>query len=224
MPCIKGRHRCRCYNGSKPEKWHFKAFSLNDPTTGYYVNFYLSRGKGEERPDGMSATTYPIFRLLQDEVYHGLWHVLATDNWFSSMDVLRLLCLKRGINFVGTFRVNKQGIPKDGIFTKSGPNKANGRGDMKCQRTTIEITRNGKEHVHEIYFTAWFDNKEVHMLSSYPVYSGSVERRSKSKEGVFEMLQLPRPSAVENYNKIMGGTNLGDQLGSYYRFEHQTTK
>ena len=38
------------------------------------------------------------------------------------------------------------------------------------------------------------------------------------------MLKLPRPSAVENYNKVMGGTDLGDQLGSYYRFEHQMTK
>ena len=62
------------------------------------------------------------------------------------------------------------------------------------------------------------------MLYSYPVYIGSVERRSKNKEGNFEMLNLPRPSAVENYNKIMGGTDLGDQLGSYNRFEHQTTK
>ena len=53
------------------------------------------------------------------------------------------------------------------------------------------------------------------MLYSYPVYIGSVERRSKNKEGNFEMLKLPRPSAVENYNKIMGGTDLGDQLGSY---------
>ena len=223
--CIffKGRHKCRCYNGSKPEKWHFKAFALNDPTTGYYLNFYLYGGKGEVRPDGLSATAYPIYRLLKDEVYHHKWHVLATDNWFSSMDVLRI-CLERGMNFVGTFRPNKQGIPKDGVYTKNGPNKAKGRGDVKCQVSTIDITRDGKVQKDEIFFTAWFDNKEVHMLSSYPVYIGSVERRSKSKEGVFEMLELPRPSAVENYNKIMGGTDLGDQLGSYYRFEHQTTK
>ena len=29
IPC-KCRHSCRCYNTSKPEKWHFKVFSLND--------------------------------------------------------------------------------------------------------------------------------------------------------------------------------------------------
>ena len=223
--CIffKGRHKCRCYNGSKPEKWHFKAFSLNDPTTGYYLNFYLYRGKGELRPHGMSATAYPIFRLLDDSKYHDRWHILATDNWFSSMEVLKI-CLRRGIHFVGTFRTNKQGIPKHGIYTKSGPLKPKARGDMKCHITTILIERNEETNAHQIYFTAWFDNKEVHMLSSYPVYNGTVVRNSKNKENVYAMLNLSRPSAVKDYNKIMGGTDLGDQLGSYYRFQHQSTK
>ena len=30
----KGRHKCRCYNPKKPEKWHFKVFALNDSITG----------------------------------------------------------------------------------------------------------------------------------------------------------------------------------------------
>jgi len=34
IPC-KCRHACRCYNPNKPEKWHFKVFSLNDAVTGY---------------------------------------------------------------------------------------------------------------------------------------------------------------------------------------------
>ena len=35
--CIpwKGRHKCRCYNKSKPVKRHFKVFSLNQSATGY---------------------------------------------------------------------------------------------------------------------------------------------------------------------------------------------
>lgn len=35
----KGRHKCRCYNPNKPEKWHFKAFCLNDGRTGYLWNY-----------------------------------------------------------------------------------------------------------------------------------------------------------------------------------------
>ena len=47
----KGRHTCRCYNPSKPEKWHFKIFALNDATSGYMCNFYLNQGKSERRPN-----------------------------------------------------------------------------------------------------------------------------------------------------------------------------
>ena len=44
--CIgfKGRHIARCYNPSKPEKWHLKAFCLNDSTTGYLHRFYMYQG------------------------------------------------------------------------------------------------------------------------------------------------------------------------------------
>lgn len=55
---MKGRHRCRCYNPNKPEKWHFKVYCLNCSNTGYISNFYLYQGKDEERPAGISATSY----------------------------------------------------------------------------------------------------------------------------------------------------------------------
>ena len=44
--CIgfKGRHVARCYNPNKPEKWHLKAFCLNDSTTGYLHGFYMYQG------------------------------------------------------------------------------------------------------------------------------------------------------------------------------------
>ncbi len=44
--CIgfKGRHVARCYNPNKPEKWHLKAFCLNDSKTGYLHHFYMYQG------------------------------------------------------------------------------------------------------------------------------------------------------------------------------------
>ena len=44
--CIgfKGRHIARCYNPKKPNKWHLKAFCLNDSTTGYLHRFYMYSG------------------------------------------------------------------------------------------------------------------------------------------------------------------------------------
>ena len=41
----KGRHKCRCYNPNKPEKWHFKFYSLNDARTAYELDFEPYQGK-----------------------------------------------------------------------------------------------------------------------------------------------------------------------------------
>jgi hypothetical protein len=44
--CIgfKGKHIARCNNPNKPEKWHLKAFCLNDSQTGYLHRFYMYQG------------------------------------------------------------------------------------------------------------------------------------------------------------------------------------
>jgi hypothetical protein len=59
--CIpwKGRHKCRCYNKSKPIKRHFKVLSINDSRSVYQHGFYLYRGKQENRPANVSASSYP---------------------------------------------------------------------------------------------------------------------------------------------------------------------
>ena len=55
--CIpwKGRHKCRCYNKSKPVKRHFKVLSLNNSAlcNGYQKQFYIYRRKA----DTSSGTT-----------------------------------------------------------------------------------------------------------------------------------------------------------------------
>lgn len=81
--CIlfKSRHRCKCYNPNKPNKWHFKAFCLNDSKSGHLSNFFMYRGKDEKRPDGMSATAYPVYMLTDPVDYHNKGHMLAEDNW-----------------------------------------------------------------------------------------------------------------------------------------------
>jgi len=64
---FKGRHRCRCYNPSKPHKWHFKAFALNCALTGYQFKHFMYEGKDAKRDDMVrvlgrpaSATEYPV--------------------------------------------------------------------------------------------------------------------------------------------------------------------
>ena len=63
---FKGRHRCKCYNPNKPNKWHLKAFCLNDSKTGYLHSFFMYRGKDEQRPAGIPATQWPVRKLLSN--------------------------------------------------------------------------------------------------------------------------------------------------------------
>jgi hypothetical protein len=221
--CIwfKGRHRCRCFNPSKPEKWHFKFYSLNDPDTGYVMDFEPYQGKSEQRPEHISATEYPVWLLTQPEY---LWHMdrtLATDNWYTSLPVVKI-CYDRGLHFVGTVRSNKQGLPLKGLMKGNVP-----RGFLSVHESTI-ATLDGPRPV---WFTGWNDNKPVYMLSTFPVWKGTVNRKVKEedkgvKKGVvaFHEVELDFPTSIEVYNRLMGGTDAGDQKASYYRYEHQTKK
>jgi hypothetical protein len=204
---FKGRHRCKCYNPNKPEKWHFKAYCLNCAETGYLWNFFMYRGRDEERDENVSATLYPVVKLLSHSEYDNKGHVLSLDNWYTSMDAAKVV-KEKGMDLVGTIRVNKKGIPKKGIFKKTGKDKKR-RGESKCYEASID----GNKY----YFTAWMDNNPVHILSTFPPRDKPIKRNSKNKNGDYEQITLPRPDIIGTYNSGMGGTDLFDQYGSYYR-------
>lgn len=209
--CIhfKGRHRCKCYNPNKPHKWHFKAYCLNCSKTGYLSNFFMYRGKDEQRPAGMSATTYPVHKLTDHEDYHGKDHLLAIDNWYTSIPVAKLVKSEpRRMNMVGTIKANREGIPKSKLFPKNGRNKKV-RGTIKCYSNVVEGVN--------YYFTCWQDSKPVHLLSTFPPARTPVLRNSKDNTGRYVQIQVDRPTNIENYNRSMGGTDLFDQFGSYYK-------
>ena len=124
--CISwsGRHICRCYNPNKPEKWHFKCFALNCYFSGYMKSMQLYGEKSEQRPAHIPATLSPIIQLFQPiSDYKDKNHIVATDNWYTSMGAIEYVRDTLGNHFVGTCKANKQGIPKDGIFPKVGRNK-----------------------------------------------------------------------------------------------------
>lgn len=208
---FKGRHKARCYNPNKPSKWHFKAFCLNDSGTGYLHSFRMYRGKEERRPADIAATEWPVFELTENERYHNKGHLLATDNWYTSVAVAKHLASK-GIDFVGTIKANKKGLPRHCIFAKSGPNKKQ-RGIMKAATRQITLT-NGK--MLPLRFYGWMDNKPVHMLTTLPGFRAAVNRVWK-EDGVYQgRKSVPIPTPIVVYNQTMGGTDRFDQMVTYY--------
>jgi hypothetical protein len=215
--CIwfKGRHRCRCFNPNKPEKWHLKFYNMNDPDTGYCMNFIPYQGKDEQLPEGISATLWPVRKLTENR---DLWfknRTIATDNWYTSMKVVKL-CFDRGFHFVGTCKTNVSGIPKHGLLPKKVE-----RGTMVVHRAEIDGRDNKK---YPVYFTGWFDNRPVYVLSSFEVRIDKVVRKVKAAKEPYHEKELAFPTAIGVYNRLMGGTDAGDQKAVYYRYEHQTRK
>jgi len=130
--CIffKGRHRSRCYNPHKPNKWHFKAYCLNDSTTGYLHNMFMYQGRDEKRPEGQSSSSYPVPKLTELKAYHGQGHIISMDNWFTSIDpISELQKCPRSMHCIGTIRAHRTGIPKRAILKSTQP-----RGTIVCQK------------------------------------------------------------------------------------------
>ncbi len=194
------------YNASKPEKWHFKIFALNDSAAGYMSNFYLYHGKEEDRPPEIAATMYPITQLLTKN-YHHKNHILYTDNWYTSIPVLTYVRSK-GCHLVGTIKANKKGLPRDAIFSDSGPHKKQ-RGDMLQMKFVVDT--------HDVYFISWMDKKPVHLLSSLQSYKTECKRATIDVNKNFARANFSQPSIIKQYNKGMGGTDSFDQRLSMFR-------
>jgi len=156
--CIpwKGRHKCRCYNKSKPVKRHFKVISLNQSVNGYQESFQLYRGKAEERPEDISATAYPAYILLRNEKYHKKNHILFTDNWFTSFQQLKI-CMNYGIHMVGTVQKKRKGVPFS-WKPAHGVQQVRVRGEFQSTKAVFFAS---EELIADIYYTSRMDRKPV---------------------------------------------------------------
>ena len=155
----------------------------------------------------MSATLYPVHKLTANECYHGLCHICHADNWYTSVEMCKV-CRTRNIVCMGTVKVNRKGFPKEGIFPKKGAGKRN-KGDVKCKQRLGE----------DLFFTAWQDNKPVHMLSTIKPRLQKIMRKSSTLG--WKRAEIPSHSLIPAYNFGMGGTDRMDQLNSYYKFHHK---
>lgn len=203
----KCRHTAIQYNGDKPHKYFFKLYCLNDSKSKYMHNFYLFRGKDSDSRPGISASSLPIVKLTDADLYHDKNYIMYVDNYFNSIGLCNYLLYKRGIHTVGTLRINripKELVPKDWWFKKSKKIK---RGSMKSR----QIEQN-------LFVTTWYDKKPVQMLHTFASTREQVDRNTKNPAtSSYQKLRIQRPRVISAYNAGMGGTDSFDQRLSYYR-------
>ena len=211
---FKGRHRCRQFNASKPSKFHFKAFGLNDAETGYQHSMFMYKGNDPMIAHfevllgrKISATEYPVIRLMWDDYFHDRGVILCLDNWYMSPILMGTFMLPRGIHGVGTTKAMTRGLPTNFIIPKTG----------KIPRGTFS-TASAVVPGGTLYFTSWQDSKPVHILSTFPTSIVEVNRNAKDKKtGAYAPQQLKQPTVVKTYNYGMGGSDKMDQMISYYK-------
>ena len=77
-----------------------------------------------------------------------------------------------------------------------------------------------------IVFNLWKDTKVVCTASTIHTANATqrVKRKMKKQGGGYQQVIVPKPDAIYDYNRHMGGVDLSDQLLQYYQTRRQTHK
>ena len=204
---LRGRHRCKCFNPNKPQRYHLKGFSLNEASTGYCLGGFMYQGRDEKRPPGVAATTWPTLKLLGDyKAVHRNGYILWADNWFSGLAAVKV-CRDIGVDYVGTARANRLG----GAFKGEEDGKKWERGKYRAKKAVVQG--------QEVWAIQWKDSKLVSVLSTVKSVVGETKRRmvdKKTKEYTNNPITIPSIYSAYNYGKV-GTDRMDQQVGVYYK-------
>lgn len=206
IPC-KSRKSMVQYIKSKPHKWGIKMFARCS-SSGFMNDFEVYTGKSTSQTTDLGVSGDVVMRLCEDLPLNKNFKIY-TDNWFSSFKLASAL-KEKGLLTAGAVRANR--LPGC-VFIDDKTLKKQGRGAFDFR---TEIGNN-------ILAIKWFDNKPVHLVSSFlgPDPVNNVRRWSAEKRSYID---IPRPHIIEQYNQHMGGVDLNDMLVALYRIDLGTKK
>ena len=198
---FKGRVAFKCFNPSKPDKYHIKSFKVVGSSNNYCVVFDLYVGNQyEEKLSEFGVTHGRVMKLMADNV--GKNHIMFMDNWYSSPYLFYNLRLEE-TRATGTCRPRK-GFPP-GFMKIKLPKK----GD--CYAAT---------YADKMVSFRIHDRKVVTLMST--VYSTKEVLTGKKHWQTKE--DTSKPELMNQYNKYRSGVDANDQLLKYTVFSRKTMK
>lgn len=195
MVPFKGHHGAKQYIRSKPKKWGFKMW-VRASQKGYVQCFELYGGKKHIKTN-LSPISETVLRLCHD--IHHKNHKLFMDNLFVSIPLIKKL-REDGIFALGTVRLNRvPGVDNELVPVK---NLRRGMTSIATSEDNISVLR-------------WMDNRQVHMASTYAgaLPEDTVKRYDRTSKTIVE---IPRPYAIREYNRYMGGVDMADRMIAHY--------
>jgi hypothetical protein len=186
----RGRLLFRQYIPGKAHKYGVKMYKLA-ATNGYTWNYTIYTGEKESMP-GVGHTQGIVMKLLDG--LDGCYRTVVADNFYTSISLAKYL-LEHDTYLTGTLRSNRIGSAK--VLDKDL-----GRGEVY-----------GLESKDGIKIIRWKDKKDVLMISTRPSHSASVVDSGKTN---YRNQRIIKPQVVFDYNEGRQGTDLSDQLSTYY--------
>ena len=152
---FKGKHVLKTYNPKKPKKRGYKAFVLCDGK-GVTYNFFIYSG-AIDPVRGLTdcGASGNIVLKLTECVPRNMDYRLFYDNYFAGI-LLQVTLEKLQIHSLSTVRANRL---KGCVLKSDKEMKKIGRGTHQELHTVVDDV--------EVRVVKWYDNKPVHILSTY---------------------------------------------------------
>lgn len=190
------RGRCRFiqYIKTKPAKYGLKSWCLNDCETAYCWNIIMYTGKGEEREGPLGE--HVVLSLAKNLYNTGL--NVTSDNFFTSLQLANKL-LEQNLTLLGTIRAHRREIPF-------------------AFRSFKERTLYSSEF---LYTT----EKNIQLVS-YKCKKNKVVLVLSSQHQSTAVSDCPKktPVSIQDYNATKVGTDVMDQMISYYTVKFKTKR
>lgn len=205
---FKGRSHLRRYLPNKPTKWGFKVFARCSQS-GIIHDFLLCTGKTECEIPRLGATGN-IVRNLCLSLPSDSGCKVFFDNYYTTLELVIYLRDKMKLHSCGTIRANRL---------------------KQCPlRTTKELQKIGRgatdwyvDANSNIIVVRWLDNGPVTLVSTYAYHHqvGTVKRFSAREK---QVVDIPIPKIVREYNTFMGGVDLMDMFLALYRIDRRSKR
>ena len=204
MVPFKGRSHLKQFMRNKPHRWGFKLWARTG-SDGILHDWDVYQGSANKNPKDKSplGLSGEVDMKMAEKLPQGKNFKIYADNFFSSLQLVKEL-KEKSIWYVGTVRENRL----KGCSLK--PEKELKKQARGSYHALVEAGSN-------ITVVRWLDNRKVDLISSCsgvdPVSTASrYDRKEK------EIVPIPCPNIVKDYNKNMGGVDLLDSLTSLYKY------
>ena len=189
LPGFRGKCPFRQYIPSKPSKYGIKCFALVDAKMFYTLNMEIYAGKQPEGPFCVSNKPSEVVKRMAKPLF-GSGRNITADNWFTDMDLIDDLKMKR-LSYVGTVRKNKRQLPHEFVSVKG-----------RKQYTSMFGFLDGKTLVSYVPKA----NKNVILVSSLHDDNAIDPTTGEQK----------KPVMITFYNSTKSGVDTEDQMCATY--------